>query len=580
MAPVLALVALVIAPQAQAATIMVLPDVYYYWLMPVYNGSHTIVSWEPWITETFHDMDSPQKITVPSFKQLQGVNGQWGAWPNSAGWGGPNHNSFSGHGDFTYVGYRVPSTFNDPIKAQGNTGAFPVTVPSPDAGKVIAPGGTITTPAYGQTTCSGDDIAHCAVDVTMGMAPVYMRGIRFDGNGATSGSVDLDMPSTPADRSGDWWYTFRKSPYKRDGYIFVGWNTDRNGNGTWYMPGQKVNMGKPMTVEELKTTGTSSLAVYAQWSRNPITVRYDANGGSGSMDSMTVNPGIPFTIADNKFTYKHHTFVSWNTKPDGTGETIKPGQSHSFGNNTTLYAQWDATEYSVKFDGNARDATGSMQDQLFEFDVEQALTANAFKREGWTFTGWNTKPDGTGVSYTDGQVVRNLAGSDGATVTLYAQWKHAPVNLHFDANKGDGSHDPIKGLAFEAIQVPSDVDEAFTRDGYLLIGWNTKPEGTGETYHEGDKITMGAADATLYAVWTPAIVTMPPTGGHGWTIPALSLWVAVGGSLSILMAVFLILRHSGRLAKICLTVRLRSAKARHGRISVVHEHECPLSDLG
>lgn len=58
------------------------------------------------------------------------------------------------------------------------------------------------------------------------------------------------------------------------------------------------------------------------------------------------------------------------------------------------------------------------------------LTPNAFKRSGFTFTGWNTQANGKGTSYADAADITQLASEDnnGQTVTLYAQWKiNAPT---------------------------------------------------------------------------------------------------------------------------------------------------------
>jgi|GEM_PF-5459286 len=50
-------------------------------------------------------------------------------------------------------------------------------------------------------------------------------------------------------------------------------------------------------------------------------------------------------------------------------------------------------------------------------NVPTALTANAFTRTGYTFTGWNTVAGGTGTSYANGATYPFTA-----SVTLYAQW--------------------------------------------------------------------------------------------------------------------------------------------------------------
>lgn len=65
--------------------------------------------------------------------------------------------------------------------------------------------------------------------------------------------------------------------------------------------------------------------------------------------------------------------------------------------------------------------------------VGNKLTDNTFTREGYTFTGWNTKADGKGTGYADGEIVNFSANT-----TLYAQWTQNPV-ITFDANGGKES---------------------------------------------------------------------------------------------------------------------------------------------
>jgi len=82
------------------------------------------------------------------------------------------------------------------------------------------------------------------------------------------------------------------------------------------------------------------------------TVTYDANGGSGSMDSKSLGIGESFTISENKFTYDNRSFTEWNTQADGTGRSYKPGDEVGFGRNTTLYAQWGSLVYYLTVSGD------------------------------------------------------------------------------------------------------------------------------------------------------------------------------------------------------------------------------------
>lgn len=70
-------------------------------------------------------------------------------------------------------------------------------------------------------------------------------------------------------------------------------------------------------------------------------VSYDANDGSGSMDSQTFYPddGESVTIKANGFTRSGYSFVNWNTSWDGSGTSYSAGSTYK-GNGMTLYAQW------------------------------------------------------------------------------------------------------------------------------------------------------------------------------------------------------------------------------------------------
>ena len=74
---------------------------------------------------------------------------------------------------------------------------------------------------------------------------------------------------------------------------------------------------------------------------------------------------------------------------------------------------------SVQFLPAAYDATGSMSTQIET--TTSNLTANAFNRPGYVFTGWNTSEDGQGTPYANG-----ASYSFTSDLPLYAQWEAAP----------------------------------------------------------------------------------------------------------------------------------------------------------
>ena len=179
------------------------------------------------------------------------------------------------------------------------------------------------------------------------------------------------------------------------------------------------NSGKMAMKVELPGYGT-----YKYFGVNMVegtyTVNFDANGGEGATTSQTLTYGkTSESLKANAFTKPGYTFAGWNTAADGTGTAYTnrqttPNVTTENGGAVTLYAQWTANSYTVKFDGNG--AEGTMADQSFTYDAEQALTANGFTKTGYTFAGWKLGD----TTYEDGATVKNLATSE--EITLIAQW--------------------------------------------------------------------------------------------------------------------------------------------------------------
>ena len=132
--------------------------------------------------------------------------------------------------------------------------------------------------------------------------------------------------------------------------------------------------------------------------------------------------------------------LAWsNNTQAGTGTvTVNGAGSYTGSVSTTFPIRW--SNYTVSFHSNGSigiPVTGTMSNQSFQYGVAQSLTANAFSRTGFTFTGWNTQPDGSGTAYSDGQSVTGLNPEDGGTVDLYAQWSVIPWT-----GSGDNANDP------------------------------------------------------------------------------------------------------------------------------------------
>ncbi|MEI6311151.1 MAG: InlB B-repeat-containing protein [Bacteroidota bacterium] len=334
--------------------------------------------------------------------------------------------------------------------------------------------------------------------------------ITFDGNGSTGGSTATQTIATAATAS------LTANGYTRTGYTFAGWNTLANGTGTAYANTASYTMG------------TANVTLYAQWTINSYTVTFDGNSpssGSPSIASVSGNYNTNVTLATAGTLVKTgFTFGGWNTAADGSGTTYASGlTTYTITSNITLYAVWTvAGSFTVVFDANG--GSGSMANQTT--NVPTALTSNTFTRTGYTFAGWNTIAGGGGTSYADGSSYAFTAN-----VTLYAQWTPNTNTLTFDGNGFTGGSTASQTIATAATATLN--ANGYTRTGYTFANWNTASNGSGISYANSASYTMGTANTTLYAQWTPNnnTITFDGNGSTGGSTASQVIATAATASL-------------------------------------------------
>ena len=174
-----------------------------------------------------------------------------------------------------------------------------------------------------------------------------------------------------------------------------------------------------------------------------------------------------------------YTFTGWYTDPECNN---KYTEDKVIGN-ITLYAGFRANTYTIVF--NANTGSGSMSNQTMTYDTAANLTANTFIKDKYTFKGWATTAGGA-VEYTDGQSVKNLTATDGATINLYAVWELNSYTVSF----------VVDGETTSTINVNIDASatlpEEPSKEGYNFVGW---------FYEDGTQYTNQAitADTVLTA---------------------------------------------------------------------------------
>ena len=240
--------------------------------------------------------------------------------------------------------------------------------------------------------------------------------------------------------------------------------------------------------------------------------------GKGTNFTQTVEKGDPATYP-SKPSYTGYVFKGWYK--ESTCENAWNFKT-AITTDTTIYAKWEPANYTVKFDNNADDVTGSIDSMTVTYDDTSKTfpSGDALTRTNWTFAGWNTKADGSGTHYDAGAAIENLGKKDGAVVTVYAEWTWAGPSypVFFSANdNGDTTGYGPSDMTIK-VGVSDEVfpdQNSWERNNYVFNGWNTEWDLSGTHYDPGDKMPNDASEGTYggegmgvtyYAEWKQNVV--------------------------------------------------------------------------
>lgn len=233
-------------------------------------------------------------------------------------------------------------------------------------------------------------------------------------------------------------------------------------------------------------------------------VHFDANGGTGTMDSVEIETGKEYKLPENRFMKEYYEFKEWNTKPDGTGisyadlDTIPAMEDKE---SITLYAIWWGEERIVTFD-----ADGGIVDpdkkvvRIKELYGELPIPI----RSGYGFIMWA------------GNTFSIDAFDELSERYLKAIWVTDAYTIIYDANGGTIQPDYKKTSSVYLIsdslattysrngEEKEIFENLYEKPGYKFKEWNTKPDGTGTSYAVNQTIQLSNVEddvLRLYAIW-------------------------------------------------------------------------------
>ena len=271
---------------------------------------------------------------------------------------------------------------------------------------------------------------------------------------------------------------------------------------------------KAPSTQTVTIKADGSLVVTYKYTRNKHTLTWNLDGGdiTGAGTAGEVAYGAILTAPTVQ--KDGHTFTGWSpavpaTMPD---------------NDVTCTAQWEKNTYTVTYgvvgaaNGTiALNKTSAIEGQNTQnLEHGTKLTFTAEPNDGYRILdpqGWFSDEEGTkslGHGTSDSYTINSLT----APATVFVQFEKIPASIFmvtFNANGGEGTMDSQEFTQDVAQNLTTNT---FTRTGYTFAGWKTAADGTGDSYTDGQSVTLTTAGLTLYAQWTANryTITLSQTG--------------------------------------------------------------------
>lgn len=300
-----------------------------------------------------------------------------------------------------------------------------------------------------------------------------------------------------------------------DGGCLVGWTTlaETGGSPHLYSDGQTVvNL---CTFNDDGTLSGITLIPIFTWENGAyVTLTKDNEPLSGASVSLIGEDGStvgPMTELSDEMRGTYYlgditpgTYEIAVAELSANGATLTVQQddiAHVFLSYSTIALVSGDEHTTVQLNGSADELSAVML-------AGTEVSVSADVGEGYIFDGWavdGVVPQGIDMGSSVEQTVE-VRGK----VTLTAHAKPISYSVTFDANGGEGSLDPQIFAYDEAKELTAN---SFTREGYTFAGWNTKVDGTGDSYSDKQKVVnlvvQDGATVVLYAQWDEALDPEP-----------------------------------------------------------------------
>ena len=251
-----------------------------------------------------------------------------------------------------------------------------------------------------------------------------------------------------------------KNPTKT-GYTFTGW-TGSNGS-------------TPQTTVTIPKGSTGNKSYTANYKANTYQIKYNSNGGVGTMSNSTHTYGESKALSTNTFTKTGYTFQGWSTS--STSNTVKYTNGQNVTNLTStngevinLYAVWKINTYTVKVTVTNGTISGSTS-KTVNYNTNATFTVNP--TDGYSNPTITCTNNQKGTIQNNTVTVSKITNDTTCTVT------YKPTTYTITYNLGGGS---VTGNpATYTIETNTITLKNPTKTGYTFTGWTGSNGSTAQT---------------------------------------------------------------------------------------------------
>ena len=276
-------------------------------------------------------------------------------------------------------------------------------------------------------------------------------------------------------------YKLRKNTFTRKGYVFLKWNTKKNGKGKSYS-----NLAK---IKNIASKNKKKITLYAIWGKK-ITVKFNANGGSVKQAKKTVTQSKKYGTLP-KASRKGYTFKGWYTKKSG-GKKVSAKTIVNTSKNQVLYAQWNTNKYNITY--NTNEGINHEKNRSVYTITTKTFNLYTPKRTGYTFAAWHK-------NNLNGSIIKQISKGSVGNLVLYAEW--IPTNYNITYHLSDGKNNDGNPLSY---RITSETKALLnpTKEGFEFKGWYKDSSFSQQV----TEITKGSyGDLILWAKWEEIPVT-------------------------------------------------------------------------